>query len=146
MRIISRLAAVALAAVVGLMPVFASAQPRQWYPRSGPAQMHRPPAGPVMRRPPPRVTHRWDGPQRTWRGDRYHHRYYHRHYRYRDGWDPGAAAVAGGIVGLAVGSMVAGSATTGDAHVERCLRRYRSYDPASDTYLGYDGRRHYCRL
>jgi BA14K-like protein len=25
-----------------------------------------------------------------------------------------------------------------------CARRYRSYDPASGTFLGYDGRRHRC--
>jgi hypothetical protein len=26
-----------------------------------------------------------------------------------------------------------------------CFSRYRSFDPISGTYLGYDGRRHYCR-
>jgi hypothetical protein len=26
-----------------------------------------------------------------------------------------------------------------------CAERYRSFDPASGTYLGYDGRRHLCR-
>lgn len=31
----------------------------------------------------------------------------------------------------------------GDA-VGYCLRRFRSYDPASGTYLGYDGYRHPC--
>ncbi|WP_347338749.1 BA14K family protein [Bradyrhizobium zhanjiangense] len=25
-----------------------------------------------------------------------------------------------------------------------CAQRYRSYDPASGTYLGYDGLRHPC--
>ena len=30
------------------------------------------------------------------------------------------------------------------AHVEWCLGRFRSYDVASDTYLGYDGYRHRC--
>jgi len=25
-----------------------------------------------------------------------------------------------------------------------CAQRYRSYDPASGTYMGYDGRRHPC--
>jgi hypothetical protein len=25
-----------------------------------------------------------------------------------------------------------------------CAERYRSYDPASGTYLGYDGQRHPC--
>ena len=32
-----------------------------------------------------------------------------------------------------------------DAHVQWCLNRYRSYDPRSDTYMGYDGYRHRCR-
>ena len=32
----------------------------------------------------------------------------------------------------------------GGGHVEWCLNRYRSYDPASDTYMGYDGYRHRC--
>ena len=28
--------------------------------------------------------------------------------------------------------------------VSYCMARFRSYDPASGTYLGYDGRRHPC--
>lgn len=32
----------------------------------------------------------------------------------------------------------------GDAHVAWCLSRYRSYDPRTNTYLGYDGYRHEC--
>jgi hypothetical protein len=28
--------------------------------------------------------------------------------------------------------------------VAYCMRRFKSYDPASGTYLGYDGRRHPC--
>lgn len=31
-------------------------------------------------------------------------------------------------------------------HVEACFARYRSYDPRSDTFLGYDGYRHPCDL
>jgi hypothetical protein len=38
------------------------------------------------------------------------------------------------------------SAGNSDFHVQRCLDRYRSYDPRSDTFMGYDGRRHYCNL
>lgn len=30
------------------------------------------------------------------------------------------------------------------AHVAWCMERYRSYDPASDSFLGYDGLRHRC--
>ncbi|SHJ31827.1 BA14K-like protein [Bradyrhizobium lablabi] len=32
----------------------------------------------------------------------------------------------------------------GDDAVTYCMQRYRSYDPASGTYLGYDGLRHPC--
>jgi hypothetical protein len=31
-----------------------------------------------------------------------------------------------------------------DADAQSCAQRYRSYDPASGTYLGYDGIRHPC--
>jgi BA14K-like protein len=36
-----------------------------------------------------------------------------------------------------------GAPVAGDA-VAYCSRRYRSYDPASGTFLGYDGVRHPC--
>ncbi len=32
----------------------------------------------------------------------------------------------------------------GQAHMNWCLNRFRSYDPGSDTYMGFDGHRHYC--
>jgi hypothetical protein len=32
----------------------------------------------------------------------------------------------------------------GDDDVAYCMQRYRSYDPGSGTYLGYDGARHPC--
>jgi hypothetical protein len=31
-----------------------------------------------------------------------------------------------------------------DPAIAYCMRRFRSYDPYSRTYLGYDGRRHPC--
>ena len=34
----------------------------------------------------------------------------------------------------------------GSLHVRRCMARYRSYDPSSDTYIGYDGYPRHCRL
>jgi hypothetical protein len=36
-----------------------------------------------------------------------------------------------------------GAPVAGDA-VAYCRQRFRSYDPASGTYLGYDGQRHPC--
>jgi hypothetical protein len=34
----------------------------------------------------------------------------------------------------------------GSAWLASCTKRYRSFDPISGTYLGYDRRRHYCTL
>jgi hypothetical protein len=36
------------------------------------------------------------------------------------------------------------AAPVGDDAVAYCMQTYRSYDPASGTYLGYDGYRHPC--
>jgi hypothetical protein len=46
-------------------------------------------------------------------------------------YDEGVVAVAPAPVG-------------GDDAVAYCMQTYRSYDPASGTYLGYDGLRHPC--
>jgi len=35
-------------------------------------------------------------------------------------------------------------ATTDDGGDQYCAQRYRSYDPSSGTFLGYDGMRHPC--
>lgn len=70
------------------------------------------------------------------------------------GYDPGAA-VAAGIIGLATGAILGqviapGPMVRGQRYspsdVAYCARRYRSFDPQSFTFLGYDGRRHYCRI
>ncbi|WOH47844.1 BA14K family protein [Bradyrhizobium sp. sBnM-33] len=92
----------------------------------------------------------------TWHGGRHFH---HRHHRHRHGgfW-PGFAIGAG--IGSAYGyygspyyyddpyyydeTVVAAGPPVGDDAVAYCMRRYKSYDPASGTYLGYDGQRHPC--
>ena len=33
-----------------------------------------------------------------------------------------------------------------ERHVDRCYDRYRTYDESTDTYVGFDGQYHYCRL
>ena len=33
-----------------------------------------------------------------------------------------------------------------ERHVRRCYARYRTYDERSDTFIGYDGYEHRCRL
>jgi hypothetical protein len=78
------------------------------------------------------------------------------------GWGWGAPAVAGGIVaGAIIGSALAnpyGPAYYGPGYypppvaygpppgdgVAYCMQRFKSYDPGSGTYLGYDGARHPC--
>ena len=72
---------------------------------------------------------------------------------YRRG--PGAGIAAGIIGGIILGGIIAsqqqpyyrapayGPYPGGDA-VGYCARRFKSYDPYSMTYLGYDGLRHPC--
>ncbi len=70
-------------------------------------------------------------------------------YRRDRGGDDAGAAVAAGIIGLAIGAIAAGAAQQnrggGNSHIRRCMNKYRSYDPGTNTYLGHDGNRYYCR-
>jgi hypothetical protein len=61
--------------------------------------------------------------------------------------------IAAGVGGFVLGSLLAQQPRTvyvdedgGSWHVRRCFDRYASYVADSDTYVGYDGYRHYCRL
>jgi len=65
------------------------------------------------------------------------------HGGHRGGGGDGAAVAAGILGGLLLGAIIADQARQ-QRSVEYCMRRYRSYDPYSRTYLGYDGRRHPC--
>lgn len=89
-----------------------------------------------------------------------------RHYRRGGGFVPGL--VAGAVIGGAIAnsyaygpnyyyapgyyddsyyyddSAPAVAAAPGGDDVAYCMQTYRSYDPASGTYLGYDGQRHPC--
>jgi hypothetical protein len=78
---------------------------------------------------------------------------YYGGYR-RDEFWPGR--VAGDIVGGAIGTADAIAtapfrALNGNPSyamgpdVSYCAQRYRSYDPASGTFMGHDGRRHPCQ-
>ena len=42
------------------------------------------------------------------------------------------------------GAVAVAPAPVGDDAAAYCMQTYRSYDPASGTYLGYDGLRHLC--
>ncbi|MBI1202107.1 MAG: BA14K family protein [Rhodopseudomonas sp.] len=59
------------------------------------------------------------------------------------GHDNSGAVAAGILGGLFLGAIIANQAQHQNA-VDYCMRRYRSYDPRSGTYLGYDGYRHPC--
>ncbi len=67
------------------------------------------------------------------------------------------AAILAGAGGFILGAIVGSSGHNRrharvihvdywDAHISRCLSRYRTYDPGTDTYIGYDGYEHRCRL
>lgn len=82
----------------------------------------------------------WD---RRYHGPRYRYRrpgwgHYHGGYWYRTPWWT-LPLVAPAIVAPA---PVYGGG--GSAHVQWCLNRYRSYNPQTDQFLGYDGAYHYC--
>lgn len=85
----------------------------------------------------------WSRNRGHWDDSRYNRWY--RSHRHERGFDAGDAAAA--LFGFAAGAIAAGAATAaGGGHVAACEARYRSYDRASDTYLGLDGVRHRCNL
>lgn len=62
------------------------------------------------------------------------------------------AGIGGFVLGMGIANANRGPDYYGyqrsswDAHVQRCFARYRSYNPYTDTYFGYDGYEHRCRL
>jgi hypothetical protein len=89
------------------------------------------------------------------------HGYYGPRGRYY-GYRRGGAVAAGVIGGLALGAALGAAAAApppppppaayyepdyaeGDDWLAYCSSKYRSFDPRSGTYLGYDGLRHPCQ-
>jgi hypothetical protein len=96
----------------------------------------------------------WRG-RRGWRGRGYGYRggYRGRHYGRRGYYGNRGAAIGAGVAGLAAGALIGGAIASqaaparvgpGPDAVAYCSQRFKSYDPASGTYLGYDGKRHAC--
>jgi hypothetical protein len=62
------------------------------------------------------------------------------------------AGVGGLVLGLGIANASRGPYYDGyyggswESHVDRCYNRYRTYDHRTDTYIGYDGYPHRCRL
>jgi hypothetical protein len=88
------------------------------------------------------ISHRhWN----RWRhGPRYRYRrpgfrHYHGGWWYRSPWWG-----LGITVPLVPPLVAAPLPAYGGSHVAWCEARYRSYNPATDQYLGYDGYYHYC--
>jgi hypothetical protein len=82
---------------------------------------------------------------------------YGRGYGYGGGYRRGYGRGGGGngalIGGLAAGAIIGGAIAAGAAsqanaaaqqNANYCAQRYRSYDPASGTYLNNDGNRYSC--
>lgn len=66
-------------------------------------------------------------------------------------WGHGGLGLGLGVGGFLLGSALAQPRVVvvdeyGGGHVQRCLARYRSYDPRTDTYIGKGGQIRYCRL
>ena len=84
--------------------------------------------------------------------DRWDEARYHRWYRsHRHDHDFGPVGAAAALFGFAAGTaagIVTGTVNgaVNSDHVAACEDRYRSYDPATDTYMGHDGYRHECRM
>jgi hypothetical protein len=53
-------------------------------------------------------------------------------------------AASGAMASFPLGGSDAYAAMGGNANGSSCTQRYHSYDPASGTFLGYDGHRHRC--
>jgi hypothetical protein len=91
--------------------------------------------------------HRRYDRHRHYRNDyrRHHHRPHARYHRRND-----AGPIIGGLVaGAIIGGIIAGQPRHHyrghrSAHVDWCLRRYRSYDVYSNTFQPYHGRRRAC--
>jgi hypothetical protein len=95
--------------------------------------------------------HRYTNHRRYYNDRRYYNsrRYYNDRYYYRNHRRNRDAAIAAGVAGLAVGAIVGSAASQpryyrNDRH-SYCASRYRSYDPRTGTFMGYDGVRRVCR-
>jgi len=95
-------------------------------------------------------------------------RYVQNNYYYRRGGGDGWNAVGAGLLGFGIGAVVGSALTPREVYVAPppppaptyvgygpapwtpdwytyCYSRYRSFNPNSGTFIGYDGYEHFCR-
>ena len=77
-----------------------------------------------------------------WRGHRGYRDYRPGYRRHGDFWFPPAAFIAGAIIGGVIANQP--SYGGGDAHVQWCYDRYRSYRASDNTFQPYNGPRRQC--
>ena len=82
------------------------------------------------------------GPRYGYRHGNYRH--YYGGYWYAYPWWLGAAAIAAPYYADSYYYDDAEPDYAGGGHVQWCLDRYRSYNPRTDTFRGYDGLDHRC--
>ena len=70
--------------------------------------------------------------------------FYHPNADVLNGGRPTPAAALGAMASVPFGGSDAYAAMGSNANGSSCAQRYRSYDPALGTFLGYDGHRHPC--
>jgi hypothetical protein len=88
----------------------------------------------------------WRADHANWASEQYWD-FYRRHQNDKEFASPEVA----GLFGMSPGGVTAGiSEHTGqegsDEHIRTCKDTYRSYDPRTDSFLGYDGDRHQCQI
>ena len=83
----------------------------------------------------------WRSNHSQWGNSQY--RSFYRSHQNESGFRGNLAA---GLFGFAVGAALTGSPGYMSNHVSACENRYHSYNPRTDTFLGFDGFRHACRL
>ncbi len=80
-----------------------------------------------------------------WRGGGLHQGWRHHGWRHgynrSYGWGPAVGGLAAGAI---IGGAIANSRAQAAENDAYCSQRFKSYDPSSGTYLGYDGQRHAC--
>ena len=79
-----------------------------------------------------------------WHGPRYRYRYPGYNYFNNGFWYPWPWWSYNRGWNFEVGDAFAGGSYASN-HVQWCMNRYRSYNPRTDTYTGYDGKKRRCR-